>query len=583
MKKTTIYILTFWILSMSSSCKKYLDQVPDDRITIEEAFQKKGPSEQYLANVYSYIQDPADQYNNVPWAGNSDEIEIAWVRYIMYKMNTGNWTPSSDYYDIWGNSYQGIRAATYFLNHIDGNREIIQLNGQELIDQYKAEARFVRAYLYFSLMRQYGPVVLTGEKEMAPDAANADLQLPRSSFDECVSYVSSELDKAAAVLPFTPVDDRSYGRATKGAALALKSRLLLYAASPLYNGNSDYSSFKNQDGKPLISQAYNQEKWKTAADAARAVIDLNTYTLYTGNGEDPATVYNNIFFKSYNSEVIFSRKANDLYWWDVNSSPRAAGGYSGVGPTQEMVDAYAMKDGLPVSKSPLYKPTGFTDGIYNMYLNREPRFYASILYHGETFKGGNITSARPLNFFRDGIDGKYEGTEDFTHTGYLVHKGINPSTNNVTGQFENRGLLLIRLSEIYLNYAEALNEYGGNQADVLKYLNAIRKRAGIPLYGEGENALPVPAGQVNMREAIRSERRIELAFETHRWFDIRRWKIAKDVMKPVHGMNVDGTDSDDFFKQTQVADRAWRQAYMWFPIPQYEIDRSKLVVQNPGW
>lgn len=585
MKRYHIYILTLLSIISASSCKKYFEQVPDDRITIEEVFQKKGPSEDYLANVYSYIQDQASQYNGVPWAGNSDEIEVAWARYIMFKMNIGNWTPTSGYYDIWGNSYQGIRSATYFINHIDGNQEILRLSGQQLIDQYKAEARFVRAYLYFSLMRQYGPVILVGEEEMAPDASAGDLQLPRSSFDECVAYVADELSKAADVLPTIPADDRSYGRATKGAALALRSRILLYAASPLYNGNTDYAGFKNQDEQPLISQSYDREKWKAAADAAKAVIDLNTYTLYTRDGDDPVKVYNDMFFNGYNSEVIFMRKANELYWWDVNSSPRAAGGYAGVAPTQEMVDAYAMKDGLPVSKSPLYVETGFTDGVYNMYLNREPRFYASILFHGVVFKGGNILTPRSLNFFRGGTDGKYDGTEDFTHTGYLVHKGIDPATNPVTGQFANRGYILMRLGEVYLNYVEALNEYEyeGNKTEILKYLNAIRKRAGIPLYGEGSDALPVPPDQASMREVIHSERRVELAFETHRWFDIRRWEIAREVMNPVHGMNVDGTNANDFFRRTQVADRAWKEAYVWFPVPQYEIDRAKLVVQNPGW
>lgn len=576
------YIIIGFSLCTLFSCKKYFDQVPDDRITIEEVFQKKGPSEQYLANIYSHIEDPANQYARMPWAGNSDELENAWARYDVFKMNIGNWTPTSNYNDIWGNYYQGIRSASYFINHIDGNQEILRLNGQELIDQYKAEARFLRAYLYFCLMRQYGPVVLVGEKELPFDVPTENVQLPRSSFDECADYVATELDAAAAALPVMPVDDRSYGRATKGVALALKSRLLLYAASPLYNGNADYAGLKNKDGKQLISQVFNKEKWKKAADAAKAVIDLGAYNLYS-LGNDPVKTYNDVFLLSYNSEVIFSRRNNELYWWDVNSSPRAAGGYAGVAPTQELVDAYFMKDGLPISKSPLYNESEFTNGIYNMYLNREPRFYASVLYHGATFKGGNITNPRALNFFRNASDGKYEGTEDFTHTGYLVHKNVSPNTNSVTGQSDKRGYILFRLGEIYLNYAEALNEYGDNQLEMLKYINLIRKRAGIPLYGEGDNALAVPADKNSMREAIQAERRIELAIEGHRWFDIRRWKIARNIMKPVHGMNVDGTNADDFFRRTQVNSRVWRDAYNWFPIPQYEIDRSKLVVQNPGW
>jgi len=204
-------------------------------------------------------------------------------------------------------------------------------------------------------------------------------------------------------------------------------------------------------------------------------------------------------------------------------------------------------------------------------------------YHARKYKGGNITSERELNFFNGGTDGKYEGTEDFTHTGYLVYKNVSPNTNRITGQYFSRPYVLIRLGEVYLNYVEALNEYdyAANLSEVLKYLNLIRKRAGVPLYGDG--ALPVPANQTEMRDAIRRERRVELAFETHRWFDVRRWKIVKEIMKPVHGMNINGGNADEFFKRTVVADRFWRDAYVWFPIPQWEMDRGKLVVQNPGW
>jgi hypothetical protein len=579
------YTAIFAVVCGLSSCNKYFDQVPDDRITIEEVFQKKQASEQYLANVYNYIKDQSNQWSDNPWLGNSDEMEIAWAKYTTYRLNIGSWTPTNGYFDVWTYFYQGIRSATYFINHIDGNSEILRLDGQQRIDQYKAEARFVRAYLYSSLMRQYGPVVLIGENELAFDASSADLQLPRSNYDECVSYVANELDLAANVLPVTPREDRDWGRATKGAALALKSRVLLYAASPLYNGNSDYSAFKNQDGTQLISQTADKQKWKLAADAAKAVIDMGTYSLYTTANADPIASFRGVFFENWNSEIIFSRRSNDLPGWDVHCSPRAAGGWSGLGATQEMVDAYNMKDGLPITQSPLYSETGFTDGIYNMYVNREPRFYASILYHGKQFRGGNITSERALNFFKNGADGKYEGTEDFTHTGYLVYKNVSPNTNRISNQYDNRPYILFRLAEVYLNYAEALNEfdYGSNLTEITKYVNLIRKRAGIPLFGEGPDALPNPASQAQMRQIIQNERRIELAFETHRWFDIRRWKLVKNLMNNIHGMDINASNADEFFKRTEAGTRVWRDAYVWFPIPQWEIDRAKLVVQNPGW
>ncbi len=568
-----------------SGCKKFLDQVPDDRITIEEVFQKKQATEEYLANIYNHIREQGNQWTGNPFSGNTDELDVTWAKYATYQLNIGSWNPTSLPFDIWGDQYRGIRSATYFINHIDGNEEILRLSGQQRIDQYKAEARFVRAYCYFALLRQYGPVVILNNEEAAPDATTEDLQAPRSSYDECVDYIAGQLDSAAAILPSTPAEDRDYGRATKGAALALKARVLLYAASPAYNGNADFANFKNQDGKQLISTAYDGEKWKRAADANKAVIDLNFYSLYKHASGDPVESYRGILLDAYNNENIFSRRSNNLTDWDIHSMPRAAGGWCGMGATQEMVDAYFMKDGLPISISPQYSETGFTDGIYNMYINREPRFYASINFHNRVIQGGNIINPRPLNFLNGGTDGKYEGTEDYTRTGYLVWKNVSPNTNRITGQGYNRPNVLIRLGEIYLNYAEALNEYdyNANQTEILKYVNLIRERAGIPQYGTGADALPVPATQAEMRENIHQERRVELAYESHRWFDIRRWKIAREVMKPVHGMDCNAKDEAGFFARTEVTPRQWRDAYQFYPIPQYEIDRGRLLIQNPGW
>ncbi|HEY9260542.1 RagB/SusD family nutrient uptake outer membrane protein, partial [Chitinophaga sp.] len=229
-------ILVFCCVLLVSGCSKYLDQVPNDRITIEEVFRKKGPSEQFLANVYSYVDDESDQWNNYPWLGNSDEGDITWSKYNTYALNIGNISAGNALYDKWGNYYNGIRSASYFIAHIDENIEIKSLYGQGMIDQYKAEARCLRAYYYFLLMRQYGPVVLAGDSVLAPDAPAAEMQLPRGTFDECVNYVSEQLDQAAAVLPLVPsmngqASDLAFGRMTRGIALSIKSRLLLYAAS----------------------------------------------------------------------------------------------------------------------------------------------------------------------------------------------------------------------------------------------------------------------------------------------------------------------------------------------------------------
>lgn len=582
-------------LLFSTGCKKYLDQVPADRITIEQVFQKKDATEKYLANVYSYINDDSNQWTDNQWIGNSDEADITWSKYDIYKINIGNIGAGNTIFDKWGKYYKGIRSATYFMNHVDGNQEILDLNGQQLIDQYKAEARFLRAYYYFLLMRQYGPVVLVGETELPVDASAADLQLPRSPFDDCVNYVASELDKAAAILPLVPslngqASDNEFGRATVGMALAVKARLLLYAASPLYNGNSDYASFKNQDGKQLINQTADIQKWKKAADAAKAIIDLNKYQLYKDPGNDPIKSYQDVFFKGANSEQIFVRPANDLGSRDVHSMPRQAGGWDGLGVTQEQVDAYFMADGKSIQESSLYTETGFTDvngvQVYNMYLKREPRFYASVTYNNSVWQGGSMKAAAPISFLSKGPNGKDGHPTDYTRTGYLIRKNVGPQTNSGAGgngTNQTRPLVLFRLGEMYLNYAEALNEYAPGNADILKYLNMIRDRAGVPQYGAGVNALSIPLGQDDVRNKIRAERRVELAFESHRWFDIRRWKIAAQVMGDMHGMDVSQNDNA-FYKRTVVSLHMFRgPTFYWSPISQYEMDRSKLIVQNPGW
>lgn len=582
MKKCNIlpYISICILLVLLSACSKYLDQVPNDRQTIEEVFQKKRPSEEYLANVYNYIRDESDQWNVNPWTGNCDEVNVAWAKWTIYQVNVGNFSPGTSPFYTWQSYYNGIRSATFFMNHIDGNKEILALDGQQLIDQYKAEARFLRAYFYFMIIRQYGPAVLLGDTELPADAPANDMMLPRSSFDECVEYIVSELDKAAEVLPLVPASDRDYGRATKGAALAIKSRVLLYAASPEYNGNTAFSSFVNIDGKPFISQTYDRERWKRAADAAKEVIDLNLYRLYEDPSGDPVKSYRGIHLVPWNDECIFVRKSNSLWNWDYNCSLRSAGGWNGISPVQEMVDAYFMRDGLPISRSPLYSETGFTDGVYNMYLNREPRFYASVLYNGAKYKGGAITQdSITVDMTYSGRDGKKNGGEDYSHTGYLVVKNVSPETNRLAGISNSRPYVLVRLGEIYLNYAEALAEYGGNDAEALKYLNLIRKRAGIPEYGAGEIA-EVHGNE--LVEMIRAERRIELAYESHRWFDVRRWKIVKSIMRDLHGMNVN-KDGAEFYQRVVADSRAWKDAYYWFPLSQYEMDRGLKLVQNPGW
>ena len=606
-------------LVIISSCKKdFLSQVPDDKLTIDQVFQRKDLSEQYLGNIYYYISYAVPQTTANPWEGLSDETDITYNRpdnpgYATFQMNLGEWTASSGYYDTWAKFYKGIRSASYFIQHIGDNKQILDLaNGQQLITQYTAEARFLRAFFYFRLLIQYGPVIILPNKIIPPDVQsdNPLLSLSRTPFDSCVNYIVEQLDLAAQDLPLSYNDQSKldYGRATASACMAVKSRLLLYAASPLYNGNTDYANFKNIDGTQLINQQYDVKKWKRAADAAKDVIDLGIFHLYKENNDQgdfsPFLSYRDVFLEPFNSEWIFSfQNASGIN--ERGLTPRAASGFASTGPTQQMVDAFEMangkrpilgynSDGSPIiNPSSGYKETGFSmfqapddpqpRKTFNMWVGREPRFYVSVSYADRPWI--NTTSSLGTVEYQPWWSGKSggSGSWDYSRTGYLWRKRVSPNSNPKTGKYVERPRVIYRYAAVLLNYVEALNEYDPGNSDILLYLNKIRERAGVPQYGVGANALSISSGQEEMRETIHHERRVELSFENRRYFDTRRWKIADETARgDFYGMATND-DPPQFYSRWVFETRVFHKSYYLFPIPQSAIDRDENLVQNPGW
>lgn len=609
----------FLLISFSTliSCKKdFLGQIPDDNLTIDDIFKRQIYTERFLANIYSSIRSEVDHNtDNTPWEGLSDEMDVTYDDYPTYAMNTGNWDRNRGSYNFWIHYYKGIRNASFFLqNAIPGRSADLP---DQLLKKYRAEARFLRAYFYFMILRQYGPVVILPEDPIPVDATIDEFSLPRSSFDECVNYIVSQIDQSIPDLQEPMFDNNNvndYSRMNKGMALAVKSRLLLYAASPLYNGNTDYADFKNANGKQLINQQYDPAKWANAAAAAKALIDgYPQYTLYKvfSNGIlDPYASLKNVFLEIWNPEVIMA-KSSDMFSADISGSPRlgAASGSPGVGgwhawgATQSAVDAYFMANGQsPITGynpdgSPILNPTsGYTEtgtttnttkyyaaGASNMYVNREPRFYVAITFDQSKWLNGagGASTANPMtiSMLNGGNGGRYTG-RNWSRTGYVTRKLVHPATILTTGGATVQRLeVKIRLAEIYLNYIEALNEYDSANPDILKYLNMIRERAGIPQYGAG--GLPIPT---DMRTAIRQERRVELAFENFRFFDTRRWKIAEQTDGgPFYGMNTLATTRTDFLKRTVFETRVFQKKnYLW-NITQTELNADKNLVENPGW
>jgi len=602
MKRLT-YILLAGSLLLLASCKKYLDTVPDDVLTIDDIFSSKANTDKYLANIYSDIPNEMQQRfagsgNSGPWEASSDNAKYTWDFNYSNNMNSSVWANTDGTVNsYWTNYYQAIRNATDFMTRINtANPAEVTL---AMKTTYKAEARGLRALYYLFLLKTYGPVVLIGDNLIAADAPTESTRLPRSNFDDCIKFVVNQLDTAYLDLPLMPNGDE-YGRLTKGVVKAYKAEALLLAASPLYNGNTEYAALKNSDGTQLISQTYDVNKWKAAADAAKAFITEfvpSTYRLYTVADTDPfVAAYKacrNVITDEWNPEWIFARSKSGSYM-RYDRTPKHVGsisaqqGAGAMGVTQTMVDAYFMKNGLPITDAQSgYVASGFSNfkapfdtgnrSTYNQWVNREPRFYVGVTYNNSYWLY-QTSGATPIitNMEFNGNSGRSQSTSDVSPTGYVVRKNV--ATNDGT-----RGALMLRLANIYLDYVEALNEYDPSNADIVTYLNLIRQRAGVPTYGSAVDQIPVPSGQVAMRTAIHRERRIELAFENVRYFDTRRWKIAQQTdAGPFYGMNmyVSGTN---FYNKTLIETRVFQKRDYFFPIPNNEVLKNNLLVQNPGW
>jgi hypothetical protein len=574
--------------------------VPDDRLTIDETFRTWSSAERFLADVYRRVpdeygqRDAGSENNRGVWTGGSDEADFVWGFVRSNDVNIGNWDANSGFVgDYWRNFYRGIRGASVFMENADK----ITDRGPDLLKRYKAEARALRAMFYFYLIRIYGPVVILGDQVPSVDM---DIQLPRNSFDECVAFISSELEKAAVDLPLAVPSPSEKGRITKGVALAFRANALMYAASPLYNGNTDLADMVNKDGKHLISQTYDANKWKAAADAYREFMTTTgaTYKLYKEYDNDgtlnPYLSCRNAILNDWNEEVIFARGASSIGPRQYELTPyhngapsRDVRGSGGLGATQNMVDAFFTKNGRSIDDPQSgYVKEGYTQfqtpdidhsiEIYNQWANREPRFYVNITFDGSIWLNksfGEITT----RLYNTGNSGKQTGGGDYSPTGYIVRKGM------WTGPWDDnsRSVILVRLAEIYLSYAECANESDPGSPEALKYLNLIRERAGIPQYGS--SSLPAPVGQEAMREAIRKERRVELAFENNRFFDVRRWKIGEQTQNgPIYGLNI-SADMPEFLKVVPFETRVFNKRHYFFPLPSNDVNNDKQLVQNPGW
>lgn len=648
-----IYIGLFMLLLTTvTGCKKFLEKQPDDMKTDAMIWSSRKETEAFLYNVYSQIPI-ANLHQDDPWLGVSDEIDLTWNVYSTYDINLGNWNPSTSFYTKWASYYKAIRASFIFENNVDKNNEL----STELKVQYKAEVKFLRGYYYWLLIKQYGPAVLIKQELPVDTDWNS---LPRASYDECVKYIVEMMDQAEVGLPLRG-DNQWLGKPNKVVCKAVKAEVLTMAASPQWNGNADYGNFKNKDGKALVATSYDETKWKKAADASYDVIQTAESNpsidikLYKNNENGDGTVFNayksvrDVTIKRWNCEIIWGRTGYDPSSWELHASP-GPNNLGGVAPTQRIVDAFLMKNGRAID-DPLsgYKEDGFSTvggdnynpknlnttsdrikmlddirsgeawghwpGDWNMYANREPRFYASILYNKRIIPQiptdiakrdyysttGQKDGYGRVELYYGGVSRSSGSYTFFPRTGYLVLKNIDPNSNlrDRIWVTNPRTQIFIRYAKVLLDYIEALNEYNPGHPDIEKYWNMIRQRAGVPNIF---NIYPEIRGVKSLqRDHILIERQIELAFETDRYFTTRRRWLSHtpDNGDPkrkfgdggkMWGMDINAGSTatnrfnfTGFYKRVPFEERVYSMKMNLFPIPQSEIDRNPSMVQNPGW
>ena len=619
-----------------AGCSDYLDVSDEiaENLTLEEVFDNPNYMRRWHGNLFNCISEyssigrnQADGFSGV-WVSMCGETTISSAGWT--EMTSG-FTAATAPYQRWTALYQYIRDAHIFLERVQPKGTIndqYQLTEAD-VKRMKAEAKFLIAYSYFSLFELYGAVpIVTG----IANPEDKGLDYARSSVDEVVEYIDGLLAEVieSGDLPETIIKNPSatgndkYNlneivRPTVTAAKALRAKLWVYAASPLFNGGYEEAlQVTNTDGKQLFP-AYDANKWNIAKERLEELFantDQNGHKLFTVMNEDgtinPDESYYQLF-QSYNDEILWA--TGDNLWngstMEQNTNPRDCyTGWGYLGVSQELVDAYFVDNGLAIDDPGSgYREDGFTDvvnpcnenkrvdtGVFTMYANREPCFYASIGYEGKSWHIQPIGRPDYTIGFAKG-EGCDNSSADNPRTGYLPTKFKNRQilyTGDYIKQWA-RPSILFRLADFYLYYAEVCNEINPGDPNIITYLDKVRERAGIPGYQElaRTNKKNIIGNQDLQRKMIQRERQVELAMEGQRYFDIRRWMICGEGedadQSALHGMNMNGYkdqpigSATSYFTRILIESRAWRRSMYLYPIPQDEIQKSQLLVQNPLW
>ena len=652
-----LIIVAFIALYCSMSSCNYLnvDDYFMDTLGYDSIFQNKLNLQQYLWGTAAFFYDEGAIWGSTytPGVVGSDEAFTMWdhdeypgTQFVLGNINPDNLMSMN----VWPQMYKIIRKTNLIFQRIDECKDLTTLEEREILGY----AHFMRAYAYYHILMNFGPVVLIGDETLETNEKPEYYNRERATYDESVDYICDELELAAKYIPLTVSMGQS-GRPTRGAAYGLIARLRLQQASPLFNGGAaaktHFASWKRTvDGVDYVSQQYDEKKWAVAAAAAKRVIDMGVYELYTvkrdsttmplpknvPSGDFPNGAGNIDPFKSYSDMFTgeaLSQKNTEFVWGRISSNVRNytrhafpidnLGGWNGMAIPQKIVDAYYMVDGRDINNSSEeypYSEIGFSsekqsfsgyqlnNGVYNMYMNREMRFYASIGF-SECFWPCLSTSEsgrrnQTITYFKGGNSGKDRTNSDIRNypiTGYVIKKFIHKDDAWAGNDAETleKPFPIIRYAEILLSYVEALNNLTGGHTitdaegnsqtftrdvnEMAKYFNMIRYRAGLPGLTSAELSSPD-----QMFDLIVRERMIEFLHENRRFYDVRRWGIYEEVDKePIVGMDTESR-KDGYYERTVVnhpiaRNRKVERKMIWLPISRQEIRKVPKMDQNPGW
>lgn len=635
-RKTILYaILSLLLLGTTSSCHDYLDIVPDGVASIDNAFSNRTNAMKFLYTCYSFIPTEYSLRSN-PGILGSEEYFLHDIAHLSFHTQINAWyigrgeqNSESPACDCWNGSNCGsplwiaIRDCNIFLENIDQVPDLGSLEKQRWI----AEVKFLKAYYHFYLLRMYGPIPIA-DKNLSINSSIDNVRVYREPVDDVVNYISNLLDECIPDLP-NKIENQAQelGRITRSIGYAIKAKLWVMAASPLFNGNSDYANYKDNKGRLLFPTTADNTKWTKAAAACKEAIDFaesQGHKLYTYNDAMSITKYTRT--KLSLSEDVCERWNDEIIWGETSSEgevqqycfPKLSPSlsywacWSCCGPTLKAVETYYSDHGVPIDEDNTFWAKAYKDRysivtapkeypnqyniqsgaqVINLYLHREPRFYSNVGFNRSKWYVSGFSNDSDALYNIHCMKSEYSGwiNENAPITGHFARKILSYRTT-----LSSTGMSIytftfpkIRLADLYLLYAEALNEsLDAPSSEVFKYIDAVRERAGLAGVKESWANYSIhptkPNTKTGMREIIRQERCSEMALEGKVFWDKHRWKVGQQRL--FQGMNVSGGKPATFYKVTNLFDRGTYnyKEYFW-PISNADLKRDPNLIQSPGW